>query len=872
MTRSMLAPVSYITAATVLIVAYLVAEPTRAVEWLIPAASALAALSVIVSVASHRPIRPVPWLLMAAGLVLITAAHAVAVDERFGGAATGLPGAGTAIGVLAIPALLVATISITSDRRHARDLLAGSEPVMYTLALTALTWVIVTGPYLDDRAVPGDRALWIVLMPLLGLVLTVVALRRMDASEPGHSVFRVLVLGFATLGASHGLVSWAISEDRLEAGSPIAASVMVGPLLIGLVPLLPSVRMLTGGTGAPFRTHWVQFVGLLLAATLPLAALIIAVLDGDPPASTVLVASVATVGVIALALGRMWGLVDQVRLLTEQRGHDRLAAMVEHSSDVVMLCDLHGKVSYASPGLRSTLGFDPNSWPGRYLFDVVVEAQRDDALRHFERLVEAGHGGTVDFEATLIHANGQHRSATVVAANLVGGAAVEGIVATFRDVTEQRDLERQLSHRANHDELTGLANRAMFVDRMDHALRVARQVTDPVVTLFVDLDDFKSVNDALGHGVGDQLLRTVADRIRAVAGPGDTAARLGGDEFAILLEDRGGIERAIDVAESLLESLRDPLPIAGYEVVVLASIGVAVAQAGMTSANLLRDADIAMYEAKKAGKGQIRIFDPAMRLAATTHLEYRTDLNDALDKNQLRLVFLPFVDLRNGQVTGAEALVRWAHPKHGEVAPNDFIPLAERSGMIVPIGYWIIEQAMMQVQRWRPGLFVSLNLSPVQLRQPDFVDRVVGMLDRHGCDPKMVILEINETVLVDEADRAGDALDRLRSEGFKLAIDDFGSGYCSLSQLQRQPVDLLKIDPIATAEMTTVGDDHSLGTTILQTTASLGIPTAAEGIETPEQLEELRRNGCKLGQGFLLSPPLEADDIATRFGVHAAAS
>ena len=871
MTRSLLAPASYVVAAAALLSAYLVLEPSRGTEWIIAAAPALAAGTIVVSVALLRPVRPVPWLLLAAGMVLLAIAHVVAADEFYDDAVVA-PGAATALGVLAVPSLLVGTIGITSHRRHARDLLAGLEPVMYTLALTALTWVLVTGPYLDDRALAGDETLWILLMPVLGLVLTVVALRRMDIGEPGHGVFRIMVLGFTLLGAAHGLVSWAIGEDRLEAGGPIAATVMVGPLLVGLVPILPSVGQLTEGTGAPFRTHWMQFVGLLLAATLPLAALITAVIDGDPPASTVLVASVATVGVSALALSRMWGLVDQVKVLTEQQGHDRLAAMVEHSSDVVMLSDLHGLVSYASPGLRSTLGFDPATWPGRYLFDIVVEAERDDALRHFQRLVEAGNGGTVDFDATLIHSDGQQRQATVVAVNLIGGAAVDGIVATFRDVTEQRALERQLNHRANHDELTGLANRAMFEDRMDHALRVARPVAHPVVALFVDLDDFKSVNDALGHPVGDQLLRAVAERIRNVAGPGDTAARLGGDEFAILLEDRGGIERAIDVAESLLESLRDPLSLAGYEVTVLASIGVAVAQPEMTTSNLLRDADIAMYEAKKSGKGQIRIFDPAMRLAATAHLEYRTDLNDALERNQFRLVFLPFVDLRNGQVTGAEALIRWSHPKHGEVAPNDFIPLAERSGMIVPIGYWIIEQAMLQVRRWRPGLFVSLNLSPVQLRQPDFVDRVVGMLDRHGCDPSMVILEINETVLVDEADRAAAAIERLRNEGFKLAIDDFGSGYCSLSQLQRQPVDLLKIDPVATAEMARVGGDHSLGTTILQTTASLGIPTAAEGIETPEQLNELRRNGCKLGQGFLLSPPLEADDIASRFGIEAAAA
>ena len=297
----------------------------------------------------------------------------------------------------------------------------------------------------------------------------------------------------------------------------------------------------------------------------------------------------------------------------------------------------------------------------------------------------------------------------MVVANLVGGAAVDGIVATFRDVTEQRNLERQLSHRAFHDELTGLANRALFLDRMDHALRVARPEADPVVVLFVDLDDFKSVNDALGHAVGDQLLKTVADRIRRAAGTGDTAARLGGDEFAILLEDRGGIDRAIDVAERLLDSLRDPVSIAGYDVAVLASVGVAVASPGMSTTSLLRDADIAMYEAKRAGKGQIRIFDPAMRLVATKHLEYRSDLGEALERGQMRLVYMPFVDLRSGQVVGAEALVRWHHPQNGDIPASEFVPIAERSGLIVPMGYWVLEQGLAQVAMWRAGAVLQLQ-------------------------------------------------------------------------------------------------------------------------------------------------------------------
>ena len=407
-----------------------------------------------------------------------------------------------------------------------------------------------------------------------------------------------------------------------------------------------------------------------------------------------------------------------------------------------------------------------------------------------------GPGSTVKFEVSLVRVDGQRRRMEATIANLLGGDAVDGMVATFRDVTEQRNLERQLSHRAFHDELTGLANRALFLDRMDHALRVARPETDPLVVLFVDLDDFKSVNDALGHGVGDQLLLAIADRIRLVSSTGDTPARLGGDEFAILLEDRGGVDRAIDVAESLLRTLREPVSLAGYELAVLASVGVAVATPGMTTSGLLRDADIAMYEAKRAGKSQIKIFDPAMRLTATRHLEFRSELGLAIEREQMRVMFQPMIDLTNGEVVGAEALIRWDHPVRGEVSPMEFIPIAERAGIIGPIGEWVLNESFRHAASWQGNgaRYVSVNVSALQIRQSEFVDQVRAALALHQLDPSLVMLEINETMFVEEVESANGNLDALRALGIRIAIDDFGTGYCSLSYLQRFPVDVVKID------------------------------------------------------------------------------
>jgi diguanylate cyclase (GGDEF)-like protein/PAS domain S-box-containing protein len=565
----------------------------------------------------------------------------------------------------------------------------------------------------------------------------------------------------------------------------------------------------------------------------------------------------------------MWRLVATVQGLTERRGQDRLAAMVEHSSDVVLLVDERGVIRYASPGLSSTLGHRSSDWVGRSMIDLVSASDRDAARAELERAVRLGHNGMVKFEASLVRVDGASRRVEATVANLLGGDAVDGMVATFRDVTEQRDLERQLSHRAYHDELTGLANRALFLDRMDHALRVVRTEDDPVVVLFVDLDDFKSVNDALGHSVGDQMLRAIAERIRGVAGAGDTPARLGGDEFALLLEDRGGVDRALDVAERLLADLHEPVSLGGHDIAVLASVGVAVASPEMTTAGLLRDADIAMYEAKRAGKSQIKIFDPAMRMSATKHLEFRSDLARAVEQDQLRLVYQPVIDLQQRRVVGAEALLRWDHPTRGTVAPSEFLPIAERAGLIVPIGRWVLEQAIGAASRWQAAGHqqLSINVSPAQIRSSDFVDQIRESVDRSGIDPRRITLEITETTFVDEIDSGSTSLAELRALGVLIALDDFGTGFCSLSYLQRFPVDVLKIDRQLVAELDTDPNTATLAEMILQLASGLDVVSVAEGIERCTQLEILRDLGCDLGQGFLLSEPLEASVLERRFGV-----
>ena len=855
-----------------------VAAALTAVYFVLPANAVAEAIRVVApligvgavwfGMAAHQPRRVLAWVLVAMSLGLLVISQLLWARLYFGGSDT-FPSAADAFHLVSAIMLMVALAMLGQDASPDEDTLGPIETAIVGIAVGLGVWLAVVEPYLADRGLAfGDRV-WAVLVPLIDALALAIAFRTATQNRFRVPATTLLAIGVAWLLVSD--VARGIAELRgsLGAGGFIAALAIAPPMIIGAAALDPTMTHRNRPQETVPILGFGRVVWLSVAALTPLTILLTLSVTGHATRATRTISAVCAVVVVILALTRMWRLVATVRALTERKGQDRLAAMVEHSSDVVLLVDANGVMNYASPGLASTLGHRPSDWTGRSLVDLVASDDRGAAAAELRKAATLPYGEMVKFEASLVRVDGQRRRVEATIANLLGGDAVDGLVATFRDITEQRDLERQLSHRAFHDELTGLANRALFLDRMDHALRVTRPEDDPIVVLFVDLDDFKSVNDALGHDVGDQMLRSIADRIRRVAGTGDTPARLGGDEFALLLEDRGGIDRALDVAEGLLEALRQPVALAGYDLAVLASVGVAVSTPGMTTAGLLRDADIAMYEAKRAGKSQIKIFDPAMRLAATRHLEFRSDLGSAIERDQLRLVFQPMVDLRTHRVVGAESLLRWEHPTRGPIAPSEFIPIAERAGLIVPIGRWVVDESIKAASQWQSSgpQRVSINVSGFQVRSPEFVEQVRCSLEVHQLDPSLVVLEITETMLVEEIESASDNLARLRDLGVLIAIDDFGTGYCSLSYLQRFPVDIVKIDRQFIDELDEQTCSMSLAKMILQLTAGLEVISIAEGIERPGQLRMLQALGCDIGQGFLLSGPLEAAELQRRLGL-----
>jgi diguanylate cyclase (GGDEF)-like protein/PAS domain S-box-containing protein len=438
------------------------------------------------------------------------------------------------------------------------------------------------------------------------------------------------------------------------------------------------------------------------------------------------------------------------------------------------------------------------------------------------------------------------------------------MLTAIQDVTERNSLERELRHRAFHDALTDLANRSLFANRLEHALARQARNESSIGVVVLDLDGFKTVNDSLGHSVGDDLLFAVGDRLRTAVRPGDTVARLGGDEFAILLEDEPTIEHLGEHAERILASFAEPFELAGKSLVVTASAGVTLNRPGDGPDELIRNADMAMYLAKRDGKSCVRRFEPAMHHAALDRLELEADLRRALQRDEFVVHYQPTVQIATGGISGFEALVRWDHPRRGLLSPSDFIPLAEETGLIIDIGRWVLERACHQARAWQEthaelDLTMSVNLSARQLRDPHLVADVAATLRDSGIDPRSLVLEITETVLMDNSDAAIDRLHQLKALGVRLAIDDFGTGYSSLNYLRALPVDIVKIDKVFIDGVAFDKEARGLIKAILSMADTLDLQTVAEGVESRAQASRLEQLGSALVQGFYYARPLTVE-------------
>jgi diguanylate cyclase (GGDEF)-like protein/PAS domain S-box-containing protein len=616
-----------------------------------------------------------------------------------------------------------------------------------------------------------------------------------------------------------------------------------------------------------------------LRGSLPIIALMIgtiALLDdrlhlasGQSP----LLICVMVVATLLVVAGQAFSTRETIGLHREvasRRFDERLTELVRRSSDMIAICDAEGVIRYASPSSEQLLGVAPGELAGQRL-DDVLGPEAPHVREVFDEVIRAAHSEqTAKF--AIPQADGEKRSYKMVIANLCHVESIRGVTLNIRDISDATRLHDQLHTLAFHDSLTLLANRSLFTDRVHQAIRHIVDGMTPAV-LFIDLDNFKTVNDSLGHSAGDQLLRAFANRLVHCTRAGDTVARLGGDEFAVLIDHAPNIEAAMAVASQVLETCRQPFDIDGRPLRVGCSVGVALADRVSNVERLLRNADAAMYSAKSTGKGHAEVFQPEMLRAARRRIRIENELSAAIEAQQFEAHYQPIVDLQSRHLVGVEALMRWRHPTRGLVQPGDFIPLAEETGQIVAMTQWILNRACTDLARLQrevahgAGIRVSVNVSSRYLNHGNIVEDVRNGLATHRLSPDCLILEVTESLLLENSARIERTFQELKRIGVRLALDDFGTGYSSLAYLHRFPIDILKIDRSFVERLASEADGAgrvdavALARAILSLADALGLDTVAEGIEHEMQRDTLLELGCKTGQGYAFGKAMPLNEV-----------
>jgi diguanylate cyclase (GGDEF)-like protein/PAS domain S-box-containing protein len=549
----------------------------------------------------------------------------------------------------------------------------------------------------------------------------------------------------------------------------------------------------------------------------------------------------------------------------------RFRSIVESARDAIVLTDGSGKIISWNNGAEAMFGYTAESIVGKPIAMLFSAGYSDihTSSAEVNTLITAGllHPGSTAVE-TLGITSAQTEFPLEIAVSswkTTDGTFYSGII---RDITERRSLEDQLTHQALHDPLTRLANRVLFRNRVEHALTRAQRSGDDVAVLFIDLDNFKTINDTLGHASGDGLLIAVAERLQQCLRLSDTASRLGGDEFAILIEETANTEGGILVAERIREVLRTPFLIDGKQVFVGVSIGIATSSAASeTPEELLRNADLAMYMAKSRGKNQYAIFENEMHDAVLRRVELETELRNGMENGEFEMVYQPIVDLETGNMNAMEALIRWNHPRNIDIGPEEFVPIAEEANIMPKLGRWILIESCTQAAKWQrefgceKPLDITVNISSRQFLEDDLIEAVHFALEASGLDPGNLILEITEGTMLRNTETTINKLKELRSLGVRLAIDDFGTGYSSLSYLHRFPIDVLKIDRSFIEKINEGHEGAAMARAIISMSETLHLDTIAEGIETHEQIATLKDLGCEMGQGYLFARPLDKDGM-----------
>jgi diguanylate cyclase (GGDEF)-like protein/PAS domain S-box-containing protein len=735
-------------------------------------------------------------------------------------------------------------------------LLGFVEGLMLVSSAFTVAWVLEIGPYLDRTGSSGGTGSFSLVYPFGDVVVASVVLFVASRSRPGTRA-QLGVLAVGLLGFVIGDTAWSILElhGAYHTGTWPDLFWFTGWLVVGLAARLTAPEAPRQVLGDDAFARWAPLLVFGPVSTALAVGLGSLVTHAEDATALWVIFAVLVGSVIAHSLASGW---ERYSLAAYLEGEVAIRtryfrSLVAQSSEVVIVLERDLTVRFLT-ALDVALGYASDAFVGRLVGELVLRQDRAGLEAVLHRAMEAP-GESMTGRARTRHADGSVRTMDLTVVSLLDDPAVEAIVVNAVDVTERDALQEELAHRAFHDELTGLPNRARFGARLDWILSHGEDVG----VLFVDLDGFKGVNDALGHTAGDALLATFARRLRQAVNDIHVVARLGGDEFAVLVEDAGA-EAACRIADQVMAALVDPLVVDGRELPISASIGVATTETATSAAELLRDADVAMYQAKARGRARYEVFTPAMHADAVERLELEADLHRAVARGEIHLVYQPLVDLATGRTVGAEALARWHHPRRGLVPPVEFIPLAEETGAVVEIGRWVLGEAARQARVWHREMGedappISVNVSVRQLAEDGFADVALDAVLTAGARPEWLVLELTESMLATAAGDPVAQLAALRAAGFRLAIDDFGTGYSSLSYLSRLPVDELKIDRSFVQALEAGGEEAALVRMIIELAHALSLVTVAEGVETEAQMATLMAMGCQWGQGYLFARP-----------------
>jgi diguanylate cyclase (GGDEF)-like protein/PAS domain S-box-containing protein len=868
---------------------YLLVPPLKGNPVLLNTIGMSSWIAVIVGIRRNRPSYSLPWWLFAVGFLLywMGDVYTYSYPQLILHHEVPFPSIGDAIYLTVYPAQMLGLLLLVRRRNPQRNRNTLIDAAILTLGLSLLSWVLQIAPYLHDPTMGLLPKLVSVAYPLGDIIMLAAVIRLVLDSGRRRPAFYLVSASVVTLLVTDFAYGVMTLNNAFHHQLILDLGWTAYQLLWAAAALHPSMVSLQEPTSDHHREAKLTPLRLSLLAGASLIAPICILLKelrrGDLDLIVIICASIVLFGFVVM---RMVDLVRQQersvereRLLSEEKARltaeiqrrsseARFSSLVQHASDLITVVGPNAQIVYQSPSSERVLGYPPHELLGTR-FDRLVAPE--DAGRLLRLLADGSAYARRDgelIECTLRHHDGSLRQFEILHTNLLDDEHVQGIVLNARDISERKAFEEQLAHQAFHDPVTNLPNRALFVERVRHAIGRARREDSELGVIFLDIDDFKTINDSLGHGAGDAALIDVAKRLSDSIRSSDTAARFGGDEFVVLLEDLDNVQTAVEVAERVLEDLRRPLTVAGKELVVRGSIGISILEGRSTASadDLIRDADAAMYIAKRDGKGGYRLFEPEMHAGVLARLELRADLQRALEGGQFELYYQPIVRLADGRVVGMEALLRWNHPERGLVAPEDFIPFTEETGLIVPIGRWVLREACRQavainrLQREGPPLYMCVNLSVKQLQHSDVISDVRDALTESELESSLLTLEITESMLIDDPEIAVTKLTELRALGLRIAMDDFGTGYSSLSYLSRFPVDIIKMDRSFLRQGATP-EALDLSSAVVALGSSLALEVVAEGIELDEQLRRLRDLGCELGQGFHFARPMESEHL-----------